>query len=168
MFKKVSIGMIGALIFSGCVVKECGADCYQQPSVKNQPKQMLEQPKPKKDCPIDNRHYKSCTIRIEATGVGVPPCNGTCSTAQAKVMARRAAILDAYKALTEKLYGIKINGRDTVKNMILQSSTLRAYVEGLIRGATIEDEEFKDGIYKVTMSLRINVAKWNRYLLNNY
>ena len=114
-----------------------------------------------------NTNNSCCSIiRLEAEGVGVPPCEGTCSTALAKVMARRAAILDAYKALAEKMYGIRINGRDTVKNMMLQNSTLRSYVEGLIRGAQIEDEEFKDGIYKVTMSVRINVKEWNNYLLN--
>ena len=114
-----------------------------------------------------NTNSSCCTIiRLEAEGVGVPPCNGACSTALAKVMARRAAILDAYKALAEKMYGIRINGRDTVKNMMLQNSTLRSYVEGLIRGAQIEDEEFKDGIYKVTMSVRIDVKEWNNYLLH--
>ena len=124
----------------------------------------------KSACCIGNAQSKGdCCyiIRLEAQGVGVPPCNGACSTALAKVMARRAAILDAYKALAEKMYGIKINGRDTVKNMILQNSTLRSYVEGLIRGAQIEDEEFKNGIYTVTMSVRINVKDWNNYLLNN-
>jgi hypothetical protein len=84
-------------------------------------------------------------------------------------MARRAAILDGYKALVEKLYGIKINSRDTMKNMILQSSVLRAYVEGLIRGANIEDESFKNGIYTVTMSVKVNLNEWNSFLKNrNY
>lgn len=157
MYKKLAVGVIGVALFTGCVIKNPnrGGD-----------KTLTSQSKP--GCTIDNRHYKSCTLKIEASGVGVPPCSGACSTAQAKVMARRAAVLDAYKALAEKLYGIKINGRDTVKNMILQNSNLRAYVSGLIRGAQIEDEEFKDGVYKVTMSLKINVKKWNKYLLRHY
>jgi hypothetical protein len=118
-------------------------------------------------CSITNITKKNCLLRLEVTGVGVVPCNGACSTAQAKVMARRAAIVDGYKALSEKLYGIKINGRDTVKNMILQNSSIRAYVSGLIRGANIEEEDFKDGVYSVVMSIKINVKEWNKFIKNN-
>jgi hypothetical protein len=117
-------------------------------------------------CTITQKSSKSCIIRVEATGEGVVPCNGACSTAQARVMARRAAILDAYKALAEKMYGIKINGRDTVKNMILQNSNLRAYVYGLIRGAHIEEEDFKNGVYSVVLSVKLDVREWNKYLEN--
>ena len=119
-----------------------------------------------KTCLIDSSAKKTCILTIEVKGVGVPPCNGACSLAQARVMARRAAILDGYKALVEKLYGIKVNGRDTVKNMILKSSTLRSHLEGVIRNAVIEDESFKNGIYKVTMSIKVNVKEWNKYLQN--
>jgi len=119
---------------------------------------------PTSNCIVSNVNQKSCILRIEATGVGIVPCNGACSTAQARAMARRAAIMDGYKSLTEKMYGIKINGRDTVKNMILQNSTIRGYVEGLIRGAQIEEESFKDGAYSVVMSLKLNVKEWNQYL----
>ena len=118
-------------------------------------------------CSITNITKKNCLLRLEVTGVGVVPCNGACSTAQAKVMARRAAIVDGYKALSEKLYGIKINGRDTVKNMILQNSSIRAYVSGLIRGANIEEEDFKDGVYSVVMSIKINVKEWNKFIKSN-
>jgi hypothetical protein len=106
-----------------------------------------------------------CIMKIEVNGLGATPVNAL-TTAQATLMARRAAILEGYKALTERLYGIRINGRDTVRNMILQNSTLRAYVEGLIRGAKIEEEEYKNGIYKVVMSLKFDVADWNEFLRN--
>jgi len=118
-----------------------------------------------KECTVQNTpSVQKCNLTIEATGVGVPPCAGSCSTAQAKVMARRAAIVDAYKSLAEKMYGIKINGRDTVRNMILQNSNLRAYVNGLIRGATIEEEEFKNGIYSVVLSIKLDANEWNRFI----
>jgi hypothetical protein len=108
----------------------------------------------------------NCILTVEANGIGVAPANSI-SPAQATAMARRAAIIDGYKALTEKLYGIKVNGRETVKDMVLQNSTLRSKIAGIIRGATIEEEDYKNGMYKISMSLKLNVKNWNQYLTNN-
>lgn len=164
----------GALLFTGCCKKLEWVDCTpENPASKPvnvkpvapQPKKTIKIAKYKNStCIIGNNVKRSCVFLIEGVGKGVAPCSGACSIAQAKMMARRAAILDAYKALIEKIYGIRINGRDTVKNMILQNSTLRAYVEGVVRGATIVDEEFKNGVYTVVMDLKLDVSKWNEYL----
>jgi hypothetical protein len=110
---------------------------------------------------------KNCILKMEAVGVGVAPSSGMESAAQAMAMARRAAILEGYKSLAEKLYGIKINGRETLKNMMLQNESLRAYIQGVIRGANIEQESFKDGMYRVVMTLKVNVNEWNKFLKNN-
>jgi hypothetical protein len=172
MKKGFLLALGGTLLFTGCCNKPelTGGD-----NSNNLPKtQNVAANKPiirtvkynNQVCLIKNDMKKSCVIKLEAKGVGVVPCDGACSKPEAVAMARRAAILDAYKALAEKMYGIKINGRDTVKNMILQSSTLKAYVDGLIRGADIEDESFKNGIYTVTMNVKIDVNEWNKFLQN--
>ena len=174
MKKSLLLGIGGVLLFTGCCKKLELTDCDTCKTVPQKPmKKVSQQPVIKtvkygnQTCIIDNRHKKSCILIIEAKGVGIVPCDGACSTAQAKVMARRAAILDGYRALIEKIYGIQINGRDTVKNMALQSSVIRSHIEGLIRGANIEEESFKDGVYSVVMSIRLNVAEWNRYLASS-
>jgi len=179
------IGIGGILLLTGCCCRSvnngCVNDMCNEPSSSVMPieevatKQPTTSAKPliekveyeNKTCYIKNGYKKSCILKLEGNGVGVAPCNDTCSMAQAKVMARRAAVVDAYRALAEKMYGIKINGRDTVKNMILQNSELRTYISGLIRGANIVEEDFKDGIYTVTMEVTIDPVKWNKYLENN-
>lgn len=160
--KRISL-FIGALLITGCAANTPTA---YHTFTKIPPKKISNE-----SCVIDNtpvmKKNNNCIIVLEAKGEGVSPCSGTCNMAQSLVLARRAAILDAYRNLAAKMYGIKINGKDSVQNMILQNSELNAYVTGLIRGANIEKEEFKNGIYTVVMSVKLDVQKWNKYLNNH-
>jgi len=175
MKKSLLLGIGGVLLFTGCCKKLSLVDCNNGACNS---KSMIKKADTKdpiiktvkngdKMCIIDNKTHKTCILMVEAKGIGIVPCSGACSTAQAKVMARRAAILDGYRALIEKIYGIQINGRDTVRDMALQSSVLRSHIEGLVRGATIEEEDFKNGIYTVVMSVKLNINKWNEYLASS-
>ncbi len=169
--KKFYVGLGSLLLFIGCgnnpQPNHLNGNCVTpKPTTPSKTVSNSLPDNKKNTCILTNKTSGECILRLEAKGVGVPPCNGTCSTAQAMVMARRAAIVDAYKALAEKMYGIQVNGRDTVKNMILQNSQLRAYVYGLIRGAQIEEEDFKNGVYSVVLSVKLNPQEWNRYIEN--
>jgi len=104
------------------------------------------------------------TVTFKVIGSGVAPCENMCNMAQAKVMARRAAILNAYELLAEKIYGIEIDGQDNVKNSQVVNTKIFSHVKGVVKGAIIENEEFKDGIYYVTMSIKLNAKDWNNNL----
>ena len=92
-----------------------------------------------------------------AVGEGIAPLN-TVSAAQA--LAKRAALADAYRQLAGKLFGVKVNGKDTVKDAMLTSSTITAQVNGLIKNASVVEESFSQGLYRVNVELKIDGDKW--------
>lgn len=102
-------------------------------------------------------------ITIRAIGMGVAP-ESTISPAQALVLAKRAAIADAYRQLGEKMYGIKVNAKDTVKDAVIKSSQIRTQVNGMIRNAEIMETVYQDGLCQVEMELKLDGRRWYRVL----
>ena len=99
------------------------------------------------------------TATFTAFGDGVPPLD-TYSPAQARALAKRAAIADAQRQIATKLFGVKINAKDTVKDAMLKSSIIEARVHGLVKNAAIVDEQYKDGLYRVEMEVQMDKATW--------
>lgn len=97
---------------------------------------------------------KNKTVTISVIGQGVAPVHTT-SPAQAYALAKRAAIADAYRALAEKIKGIRVDGQDLVKNMMMQRSIIRTHVEAIVRNATLVETTFKDGLCEVEMEIVI-------------
>ena len=98
-------------------------------------------------------------------GIGVSPENSL-SPSQAFAMAKRAAIVDAYRQIGEKMYGIRVNAQDTVRDMMLQSSTVKTKVQALIRNAEVLETVYKDGLCQVNMELKLDGRIWHRILSN--
>jgi len=96
---------------------------------------------------------QSANATVEATGTGVPPEN-TASLAQARNLARRAAIVDAYRNLLEATQSIQVDSETTLQNLMIQNDTVKTKVSGMIQGAKIIREAPQaDGSYQVTISL---------------
>lgn len=102
-------------------------------------------------------------IELQVTGTGVAPQNSI-SPAQSTALAKRAAMIDAYKLLGEKMYGVKLNGQDTVENMAITSSTVKSKVQALVRGADVVNVDCKAGLCQVTMELKLDGRIWYRAL----
>ena len=102
-------------------------------------------------------------VRISATGQGVAPTM-TSSPAQAYALAKRAAIADAYRLLAEKVKGVRIEGSDKIKNMMVQRSEVRTFVNAVIAEAEIIETVFKDGLCEVEMELVIDPRQWRSIL----
>ena len=93
-------------------------------------------------------------LRISATGMGVAP-RFAHSPAQAYALAKRAALVDAYRLLAERVGGVRVEGKDTIKNMEVTRSEVRAYVQNSIKNAEIIETKFKDGMCEVELEVVI-------------
>ncbi len=98
-------------------------------------------------------------LRITVVGQGVAPCTGSCSPEQALVLAKRAAIVDGYRLIAEKVKGVYVQGRDYVHNMMIKSSKVRTFVDANIRNANIIDTLYKDGLCEVEMEVTLNYSQ---------
>lgn len=89
--------------------------------------------------------------KIVATGIGVAPPKAV-NIAQAKAMARRAAVVDAYRQMAEIISGVNVNSESTVGNFMTDSDIIRTKVNATIKGARVVSERMtSDGGYEVTM-----------------
>ena len=102
-------------------------------------------------------------IELSAVGMGVAP-ESTISPSQALALAKRAAIIDAYRQIGEKMYGIRLNAQDTVRDMVLINSVVKTKVEALIKNAEIIETVYKDGLCQITMELKLDGKIWHEIL----
>lgn len=91
---------------------------------------------------------------ITVTGYGAPPAHSV-NVSQARMMARRAAVVDAYRQMAEIINGVQIDGETTVHDMTVESDVVKTKVSGLVRSARVtEERQVSDG-YEVTMTVPI-------------
>ena len=75
-------------------------------------------------------------------------------------MAIRASKLDAYRNLTEQVYGQQLDASSTVADMVVTNDTFRTKVEGVIYGAVLVSiAPVGNDTYETTLSLDKQVVK---------
>jgi len=102
---------------------------------------------------------KESDILISVVGQGVAPMN-TSSPAQAYALAKRAAVADAYRLVAEKVKGVRVDGQDLIKNMMVKRSTVRTSVQAMVRNANIVETTFKEGLCEVEMEITISHSQF--------
>ena len=96
---------------------------------------------------------------LTATGYAVVSVQNHRNAGQQRLMAIRASKLDAYRALTEQVYGLQIDASSTVADMTVTSDSFRAKVEGVIYGAILVSiTPVGDDTYETTLSLDKSVV----------
>jgi len=114
------------------------------------------------------RNMQPVIVTLNATGYGavnMAACDGQCdrvAPAQRKLLAMRAARLDAYRAMAEQVYGLRVEGGSTVGSLALKDDSFKVYIDAFIRGARVTNvAQREDGTYETTveMDFDTNAAK---------
>ena len=92
--------------------------------------------------------------KIQVTGMGVANPALVRSPAHGAMLARRAAVADAYRQMAEVVNGVQVDAETTVEQMMLTSDIVKTRISAVIKGAVIVSEgELSGGGYSVTMEL---------------
>jgi hypothetical protein len=100
-----------------------------------------------------------------ATGYAVISVQNHKNPAQQRLLAIRASKLDAYRSLTEQVYGQQLDANTTVADMTVLNDTFRTRVEGVIYGANLVSiTPVGEDTYETTLSLDRAVVQEMRTL----
>lgn len=90
---------------------------------------------------------------IRAEGNGVPPSDKA-GTPQGKLMAARAAELDAKRRLAEEVMGFQIDSSTTVRDFVTENDQINTQLLAYIQGAYVKDTRFdSEGTATVTVEM---------------
>lgn len=131
-------------------------------SAKAKPAAAMNAPRtaaPQPACARSDTLTPNNRVHFIVYGQGVAPTQ-TISPAQAFALAKRAAIADGYRLLGEKIAGVQVDGRDQIRDMMVNHSTIRTQVNALIQNARILNTKFEKGLCEVEMEVTLDGKEW--------
>jgi len=103
---------------------------------------------------------------VIASGYGAPPAR-LLSPMQKRLLALRAAKLDAIRTLAERVSGIHIWGGATISDLALKSDRVHVQLDSFIRGARMISMNYmNDGSYEAVMEINFDSNVLQRLNLN--
>jgi hypothetical protein len=90
-----------------------------------------------------NKHVEWETLEPETypviSAVGYAPISAQKGVSESSkmLMAIKASKLDAYRELTEQVYGQKVDSNQSLASLVIQNTRLDSSVQGVIRGAKV-------------------------------
>ena len=105
---------------------------------------------------FDNGQVNWQTGMVTAVGLGAPPANAV-NMAQARALARRAAIVVARRNLLEVIKGVRIDSETTVQEYMVTSDIIRTSVSGFLQNSQIMDVAYmSDGSVEATVGVNLH------------
>lgn len=90
-------------------------------------------------------------VKLLATGYGAPPKKYYPEN-QRKLMAMRAAKLDAYRTLAERVQGLRVLGDSTVGELVLTEEGFKTELDAFVMGARVLSiDPTEDGNYQAVI-----------------
>lgn len=105
---------------------------------------------------------ESFTDQDVLTAVGMAPISTQrgSSLAEKEIQAMRASKLDAYKELSEQLYGLQVGGTVDMQSEVITQDNTQTFTDGIIRGAKVV-RSYKAGENYIT-ELELNLGFMSR------
>ena len=101
-----------------------------------------------------NTPMEATPSKLVAVGYGAVGNYSQYTQGQQKLMAMRAAQVDAYRNLAEQVYGFRVWGTTAVSAFATQNDTIRTYVDAFVRGArVVNTTSIADGNFETTVEL---------------
>ena len=119
-------------------------------------------------CPKDvaSKVKKPCKPFITVTGKGAPPQDENLSEVQRYLLAERAAIVDGYRQLAEKLEGFIVSTLTRAGNYVINKDIVKVEAQAMIRGAEVmEVEHLDNGVALAKIRIRVPT---NREIVATY
>lgn len=131
----ITIAVLGSLILSGCATN---MEAYNAAVVKSV---------------VDKKQ------NFLATGYAVISVQKSDNAAHQRLLSIRASKLDAYRSLMEQVYGQYLDANTTVAEMVVQSDSFNARVQGVIYGAKLVSiAPVGDDTYETKLSLSNDIV----------
>ncbi|MEM7364592.1 MAG: hypothetical protein AAF525_11245 [Pseudomonadota bacterium] len=108
--------------------------------------------------PVETRAADPISMGVvEAIGMGTVDRTRFKNRVQAKIMARRAAVVDGQRNLLEVIEGVRVTSGTTVKDAQLESDVIANRLKGFLQGAYTTNENVieEDGEFLVELTMRV-------------
>jgi hypothetical protein len=92
---------------------------------------------------------------LKAIGYAPISLQSGASDSQKQLMAIKASKLEAYRELTEQVYGQQISAETNIEGAIAQSDYLKSKVQGIIKGAQVIKTYAVDDTYVTELELNM-------------
>jgi len=103
---------------------------------------------------VEQQPVVSRSAKISVVGYGALTTHEKYNEGQRRLMAMRASKLDAYRALAEQVYGVRLTGGSTVGAMVATNDDFRVAIDSYIRGARVSNiTQAADGTFETTVEM---------------
>lgn len=151
----ISLGLEGCFLLPSENNTNTAPTIIETPAVNTIPKVFLKSDD--SDKPLEQ-------VRVTAIGYGAPPKKYYPEN-QRKLMAMRAAKLDAYRALAERIQGLHIWGGSTMGEMVLEQEQFQTMLDGFVLGAKLLSVvPAEDGNYEAVVEAVVDQEFLNRVM----